>query len=149
VVTAQVLLTPFLVATYAVHPPAMHRFVGYLEETACTTYSNVIAQVGVRGRHCWPVTPADPHSVCPRHVWRRPNARACVWVLSTRRAAPLVSPFPHTRGRQTLTPGTPLHTAWNNLPAPEYAISYWRLPQDAKWVRGACPGGGGGGEAGA
>jgi hypothetical protein len=58
----------------------MHRFVGYLEETACVTYANVIAQ--------------------------------------------------------TLTPGTPLHAAWAHLPAPEYARAYWRLPEDAKWVRG-------------
>ncbi len=33
VIAAQVCMTPLLMATYAVHPPAMHRFVGYLEET--------------------------------------------------------------------------------------------------------------------
>ena len=33
VVSAQVLLTPFLMAVYALHPHSMHRFVGYLEET--------------------------------------------------------------------------------------------------------------------
>lgn len=31
----KVLMTPFLMAVYAIHPKSMHRFVGYLEETAC------------------------------------------------------------------------------------------------------------------
>merc|ERR1719335_2024496 len=31
---AQIGMTPFLMGVYMVHPPAMHRFVGYLEETA-------------------------------------------------------------------------------------------------------------------
>lgn len=32
VVLAQMVMTTFLLATYIVHPKAMHRFVGYLEE---------------------------------------------------------------------------------------------------------------------
>jgi hypothetical protein len=78
VVSAQVFMTPFLAALYMVHPKAVHRFVGYLEETACLTYANVIDQVE--------------------------------------------------------TPGTPLHEAWANLPAPAFGKVYWKLPEDAMWV---------------
>jgi len=42
VIAAQVTMTPFLMMTYAISPSAMHRFVGYLEETAVDTYSNII-----------------------------------------------------------------------------------------------------------
>jgi hypothetical protein len=45
VLGAQVLLTPFLMAVYAVRPKALHRFVGYLEQTACKTYHNIITHV--------------------------------------------------------------------------------------------------------
>jgi hypothetical protein len=34
----------------------------------------------------------------------------------------------------TKTPGTKLHTAWKDTPAPQAAIDYWRLPADAMWV---------------
>lgn len=49
VVSAQVFMTPFLTAVYIVHPSAVHRFVGYLEETACLTYANIIHQVETPG----------------------------------------------------------------------------------------------------
>merc|ERR1719356_2401176 len=78
VVCAQVFMTPFLAAIYVVHPKAVHRFVGYLEETACLTYANIISQVE--------------------------------------------------------TPGTPLHEAWAELPAPQAAKGYWKLSDDAKWL---------------
>ena len=44
-------MVPVLFTTYIIHPPAMHRFVGYLEETACKTYINVIHQVETPGTH--------------------------------------------------------------------------------------------------
>lgn len=78
VIAAQVCMTPFLAAVYIVKPGAVHRFVGYLEETACLTYANIIHQVE--------------------------------------------------------TPGTPLHEAWADVPAPEVAKMYWKLPQDSLWV---------------
>lgn len=78
VVAAQYLMTPFLMTVYMFNPKAMHRFVGYLEETACMTYVNTI--------------------------------------------------------REVETPGTHLHNAWANLPAPPLAIGYYHLPKDAKWV---------------
>lgn len=49
VVAAQVVMTPFLMLVYLVHPWSMHRFVGYLEETACHTYVNVIKNVETPG----------------------------------------------------------------------------------------------------
>jgi ubiquinol oxidase len=78
VIALQVVMTPFLMSLYTVHPKAVHRFVGYLEETACHTYKSIIEHVE--------------------------------------------------------TPGTHLHAGWANLPAPDAAIGYWRLPHDAKWV---------------
>ena len=78
VVAAQMVLTPVLMGVYIVHPKSMHRFVGYLEETACHTYADII-----------------------RHVE---------------------------------TPGTHLHGAWSELPAPDIAKGYWKLDKDAKFV---------------
>lgn len=49
VMTAQFVMTPFLMGVYLVYPPAAHRFVGYLEETACATYTNVIRQIETPG----------------------------------------------------------------------------------------------------
>jgi len=74
----QVALTPFLAALYVIKPQLLHRFVGYLEETAVHTYTNIVTM--------------------------------------------------------TETPGTKLHEAWKDLPAPEAAIEYWQLPADATWV---------------
>lgn len=77
VIIAQVTLTPVLMVGYIFNPKGVHRFVGYLEETACHTYVSVI-----------------------KHVE---------------------------------TPGTHLNRDWNDLPAPEIARGYWKLPADAKW----------------
>jgi len=74
----QVALTPFLASLYMIRPQLLHRFVGYLEETAVHTYTNIV--------------------------------------------------------KMTETPGTKLHTAWKDTPAPREAIEYWRLPEDAMWV---------------
>lgn len=49
VIAAQLFMTPWLAAAYLVHPKAVHRFVGYLEETACLTYANIIDQVQTPG----------------------------------------------------------------------------------------------------
>lgn len=78
VLAAQLTITPFFFVTYTINPKAAHRFVGYLEETACETYKNIIIQ--------------------------------------------------------TSTPGTPLHSAWSDLPAPKIALGYWKLPPTAMWV---------------
>jgi hypothetical protein len=49
VVATQVFMTPFLACLYVVHPKACHRFVGYLEETACFTYRQIITCVRTPG----------------------------------------------------------------------------------------------------
>jgi hypothetical protein len=46
---------------YLIEPKALHRFVGYLEETACVTYVNVIAHIETPGSHlhrAWATVPA-------------------------------------------------------------------------------------------
>jgi len=75
---AQLALTPMLATMYMIRPQLLHRFVGYLEETAVHTYTNIVETVE--------------------------------------------------------TPGTRLHDAWKDTPAPQAAIDYWLLPDDAKWV---------------
>lgn len=74
----QIAMTPFLTTLYLIRPQLLHRFVGYLEETAVHTYTNIVTM--------------------------------------------------------TETPGTQLHAAWKDTPAPEVAIDYWKLPPDARWV---------------
>ena len=49
VVAAQFTMTPLLCATYAFSPRAMHRFVGYLEETAVMTYANLVEKAATPG----------------------------------------------------------------------------------------------------
>jgi Alternative oxidase len=49
VVAAQTVITPILAFIYLIKPAAMHRFVGYLEETACKTYVNVIDHIETPG----------------------------------------------------------------------------------------------------
>mmetsp|Transcript_15089 Transcript_15089/g.18102 ORF Transcript_15089/g.18102 Transcript_15089/m.18102 type:complete len:146 (+) Transcript_15089:1-438(+) len=41
----------FLGLMYIIHPKALHRFVGYLEETASDTYANLIRSVQTPGTH--------------------------------------------------------------------------------------------------
>eukprot|EP01035_Chromulina_nebulosa_P020592 gene20592-26700_t len=49
VIAAQLVMTPLLMSVYLIHPKSMHRFVGYLEETACHTYVNVIKHIETPG----------------------------------------------------------------------------------------------------
>ena len=54
-------MTPFLMLTYTIKPAAMHRFVGYLEETAVHTYSNILHHCETPGTHLhndWAALPA-------------------------------------------------------------------------------------------
>lgn len=51
VVALQVVMTPFLMSLYVVHPKSVHRFVGYLEETACHTYASIIDHINTPGTH--------------------------------------------------------------------------------------------------
>eukprot|EP01059_Diplonema_ambulator_P025043 TRINITY_DN42026_c0_g1_i1.p2 TRINITY_DN42026_c0_g1~~TRINITY_DN42026_c0_g1_i1.p2 ORF type:complete len:294 (+),score=119.60 TRINITY_DN42026_c0_g1_i1:61-942(+) len=78
VLTLQYIIVAALASIYIVRPQMVHRFVGYLEETAVQTYLHII-----------------------KHLE---------------------------------TPGSKINNEWKDLPAPEIAINYWRLPQDAKFV---------------
>lgn len=49
VISLQVVLTPFLMTLYAFHPKSVHRFVGYLEETACHTYASIVSHLDTPG----------------------------------------------------------------------------------------------------
>lgn len=49
VIGAQVVMLPFLTALYLARPKAVHRFVGYLEETAVETYTGILEQMNTEG----------------------------------------------------------------------------------------------------
>lgn len=42
-------MTPVLLLVYLIKPGAMHRFVGYLEETAVQTYMNLVEKIDTPG----------------------------------------------------------------------------------------------------
>jgi len=78
VLSAQVLMTPFLMGVYLVNPKAMHRFVGYLEETACHTYVSVIKNIetpNTKLNHAWKDLKAPPIAI---GYWRL--SRDATWV---------------------------------------------------------------------
>ncbi|KAJ8613541.1 hypothetical protein CTAYLR_002163 [Chrysophaeum taylorii] len=61
VTAAQLTMGPILTATYLVNPGALHRFVGYLEETAVETYGNLIEKAetpGTKLYEAWKDLPA-------------------------------------------------------------------------------------------
>lgn len=49
VIAAQMVMTPILMTMYLINPKSMHRFVGYLEETACHTYASIIEHINTPG----------------------------------------------------------------------------------------------------
>lgn len=51
VITAQVTMTPILMIMYSIKPQMLHRFVGYLEETAVHTYGNILKNIEKEGTH--------------------------------------------------------------------------------------------------
>merc|ERR1712087_154344 len=98
---------------YVIKPQLLHRFVGAL----CLRLSH--APLPHAPRTC-----ALPRSCTP---------------ISSVRASPgyLEETAVHTYTNivnMTKTPGTKLHTAWKDTPAPQVAINYWQLPSDAMWV---------------
>lgn len=78
VVGAQVSLTPFLALVYFIKPAAMHRFVGYLEETAVQTYSNIVEKIDTPGTQLhknWATLPAPSMAqgywaLGPKSTWK-------------------------------------------------------------------------------
>ena len=66
VIGAQLSMTPFLMLVYMIKPSALHRFVGYLEETAVHTYSNIVKNCETPGTHLntsWAELPAPPIAI--------------------------------------------------------------------------------------
>jgi len=66
VVVAQFGMTPALFLVYMIKPAAMHRFVGYLEETAVHTYANIVKHVetpGTKLHKSWGQLPAPTIAV--------------------------------------------------------------------------------------
>ncbi|CAJ1429748.1 unnamed protein product [Effrenium voratum] len=78
VMGAQVFMTPFLASIYVIKPDAVHRFVGYLEETACLTYANIIHQVETEGtplNDAWSQLPAPGLA---KAYWKLPEE--AMWI---------------------------------------------------------------------
>lgn len=62
----QVSLTPFLAGLYLVRPQLLHRFVGYLEETAVHTYTNIVTMAETPGASlhtAWAGVPAPREAI--------------------------------------------------------------------------------------
>jgi len=51
VVTIQCTMVPFMTIMYLISPKSLHRFVGYLEETAVHTYTDIIRKMETPGTH--------------------------------------------------------------------------------------------------
>merc|ERR1711907_728486 len=69
----QVALTPFLASLYIIQPQLLHRFVGYLEETAVHTYTNIVNTTetpGTKLHTAWHSTPAPPEAIA---YWKLPQ----------------------------------------------------------------------------
>ena len=73
VVAAQMTITPFLMGVYLVNPRAMHRFVGYLEETACYTYTSVIAHAETPGTKLYEAWHNLPAPAIAKGYWKLSN----------------------------------------------------------------------------
>jgi len=61
VIGAQMVLLPILTTVYLIKPKALHRFVGYLEETAVETYTSILAKMDTPGsqlNEAWSELPA-------------------------------------------------------------------------------------------
>jgi len=68
----QVALTPFLAGLYLVQPQLLHRFVGYLEETAVHTYTNIVEMTNTPGtklNNAWKDVPAPKAAI---EYWQLP-----------------------------------------------------------------------------
>lgn len=73
VVAAQLVMTPFLISLYIIQPKAMHRLVGYLEETAVHTYNNILTHIETPGtllNEEWKDLKAPPLAI---GYWRLPK----------------------------------------------------------------------------
>ena len=44
-------MVPFMTIMYLISPKSLHRFVGYLEETAVHTYTDIIRKMETPGTH--------------------------------------------------------------------------------------------------
>merc|ERR1719152_4023 len=59
-------MTPFLTALYVMRPQYLHRFVGYLEETAVHTYTNIVKMTDTPGtqlNQAWKDVPAPKAAI--------------------------------------------------------------------------------------
>lgn len=74
-------MLPFFTLMYILNPKMMHRFVGYLEETACHTYTDIIDHVETPGTNLnrsWAHLKAPPIAIS---YWRMPEDAMWVDVL--------------------------------------------------------------------
>jgi hypothetical protein len=72
VMALQAVMVPTLMTVYLFHPKSLHRFVGYLEETACKTYVNIINHVETPGTKLhagWAHVAAPPMAI---GYWKLP-----------------------------------------------------------------------------
>jgi hypothetical protein len=104
-ILGQLLMTPFLMTIYLIQPKALHRFVGYLEETGKFLHSCL-----------------NIHGLL-------------YFLISLSFLINIVACDSYTNAiKMTETPGTNLNRGWAQLRAPEVAIKYYELPKEARWI---------------
>jgi len=81
VILAQGVLVTLLTGTYAVRPQAVHRFVGYLEETAVVTYTQVIGHLNTPGSRLHTAWKDQVVPNIAREYWRLPETARLVDLL--------------------------------------------------------------------
>lgn len=81
VLAAQGVCVTLLTGTYIVCPKALHRFVGYLEEMAVDTYSDVVKHVKTPGSKLHQAWSGLPAPEIARNYWRLPADAMFVDVL--------------------------------------------------------------------
>jgi len=81
VIGGQLVVLPLMIGTYLVHPKSLHRFVGYLEETACQTYHDLVTltlKEGTELNKAWGHLPAP---AIAKTYWHMDNDSMWVDVL--------------------------------------------------------------------
>lgn len=81
VVAAQLTMGPLMTLTYAVYPNAMHRFVGYLEETAVSTYGNLIEKAETPGTQLYEAWRDLDAPAIAKSYWQLPDNATWITTL--------------------------------------------------------------------
>lgn len=72
---------PLMTLAYLVHPKSLHRFVGYLEETACQTYHDLVTLTQMEGTQLHAAWAHLPAPAIAKSYWQMDKKAMWVDVL--------------------------------------------------------------------